>query len=126
MNYLHMQNQFCNQKNFSDHPIQTAIRAELIGSNCCSALGMTARNTTPILALCRLLIEAGHDPETPLEAWRGPTLCLRIRHIGEAAQLELSPRGAGFVRRPGVRGRPPIAQTAPTFPAGQRHGGAII
>jgi hypothetical protein len=97
-----------------------AIRAELIGSEGCSALGMTVRSTTPILALCRLLIEAGHDPETPLEALRGPTLCLRIRHIGEAAQLEPSPRGAGF-----VRGRPPIAQTARTLQADRRHDGAV-
>src|SRR5262245_35490186 len=79
-----------------------AIFAELIGSDRCSARGMTARGITPILKLCRQLIEAGRDPATPLEAWRGSILCLRIRRIGEAAQLEPSPRGAGF-----VRGRPP-------------------
>jgi hypothetical protein len=99
-----------------------AIRAELIGSDRCSALGMTARSTAPILALCRLLIEAGHDPATPLEAWRGPTLCLRIHRIGDAAQLEPSPRGVGFVRHSRVRGRPPIAQTARTY----RHSGAAL
>jgi|SRR5262249_7021695 len=125
MNYLHLQNQFCNQKNLSDHPIQTAIRAELIGSDRCSALGMTARSTTPVLALCRLLVEAGHDPVMPLEAWRGSTLCLRIRRIGEAAQLEPSPRGVGFVRHSDVRGRPPVAKTAPTFPTGHRHDGVV-
>src|SRR5215470_4979726 len=64
-----------------------AIFAELIGSERCSALGMTARGTTPVLALCRRLIEAGHNPATPLEVWRGSTLCLRIRRIGEAAQF---------------------------------------
>jgi len=85
---------------------------------------MTARGTTPVLGLCRLLVEAGHDPATPLEAWRGSTLCLRIHRIGEAAQLEPSPRGVGFVCCPGVRGRPPIAQTPRTFPAGRRHAGA--
>jgi hypothetical protein len=103
-----------------------AVCAELTGSERCSALGMTARSTTPVLALCRLLIEAGHHPATPLEVWRGSTLCLRIRRIGEAAQLEPSPRGVGFTRHTGVRGRPPIAQTAPTFPAGHRHDGAIV
>src|SRR5215468_10788995 len=76
MNYLHLQNQFCNQKNFSDHPIQTAIRAELIDSDRCSALGMTERSAAPVLA-------------TPLEAWRGDVLCLRVRSIGEAAQFSI-------------------------------------
>jgi hypothetical protein len=102
-----------------------AVCAELIDSDRCSALEMTARGTTPVLALCRLLIKAGLDPATPLEAWRGSTLCLRIRRIGEAAQLEPSPRGVGFVCRPGVRAWSPIAQTTRTFPAGRRHSGAL-
>jgi hypothetical protein len=86
MNYLRPQKQFCNQKNFTSRSIQTAIRAELIGSDCCCALGITERSTTPVLTLCRRLVEAGHDPATPLEGWRGSTLCLRIRRIGEAAR----------------------------------------
>jgi hypothetical protein len=126
MNYLHSQTRFCNQKNQSDHSTQAAIRAELIGSDCCSALGMIARGaTTPVLTLCRLLVEAGHNPATPLEVWRGSTLCLRIRCIGEAARLEPSPRGVGFVCRPGVRGGPPVTQTVRTLPAGRRHNGAV-
>jgi hypothetical protein len=96
-----------------------AIFAELIGSDRCSALGMTERSSTPVLTICRRLVEAGHDPATPLEAWRGDVLCLRIRSIGEAAQLEPSPRGVGF-----VRGRPPVAQTARILPADQQHNGA--
>src|SRR5215468_5088687 len=124
MNYLHPQNQYCNNKNLSSASIQTAIRAELLGSDRCSALEIAAHSTVPVLALCRRLVESGHDPATPLEAWRGSTLCLRIHRIGEAAQLEPSPRGVGFVCCPGVRGRPPIAQTPRTFPAGRRHAGA--
>src|SRR5215472_1924844 len=123
MNCLYSQSHLCNHKNLSNASIQTAIRAE-IGSDCCSALGIVAHSTAPVLALCRLLVEAGHDPATPLEAWRGSTLCLRIRCIGEAAQLEPSPRGAGFVCCPGVRGRPPIAQKSRTFPVGHQHNGA--
>ena len=111
MNYLQSKTHFCNHKNLTNASTQTVIGAELIGSDRCSALGMTARGTTPVLGLCRLLVEAGLDPITPLEAWRGSTLCLRVRRIGEAAQLELSPRGAGF-----VRGRPPVAQTARSLP----------
>ena len=51
-----------------------AIRAELRGSNEASALGLTLRSHAPVLALCRLLITAGHDPATPLEAYRADTL----------------------------------------------------
>jgi hypothetical protein len=105
---------------------QAPIRAELIGADHCSALGITATGYAPVLALCRLLIEAGHDPATPLEAWRGDTLCLRVRAIGEAAQLEPSPRGIGFVRRPGVRGGSPVRQNGagytglPAYKGGRR------
>ena len=35
-----------------------------------------------------LVVEAGHDPATPLEAYRGDTLCLRVNSIGRAARLE--------------------------------------
>ena len=60
---------------------QAAIRAELIADDSCSALGMTVRGFAPALALCRLLVEAGHDPATPLEAWRGAPI-ERIRRQG--------------------------------------------
>jgi hypothetical protein len=72
------------------------IRAELIGSEYCSALGLAIESATPVLALCQQLIEAGHDPATPLNAYRGETLCLRVRSIGEAAQLEVDGHGCGF------------------------------
>jgi hypothetical protein len=38
----------------------------------------------------------------PLEAWRGDVLCLRVRSIGEAAGLEINPRGTGFRRAAAV------------------------
>jgi hypothetical protein len=87
MNYLHPQTQFCNDKKLSNTSTQTAICAELIGSDCCSALGITARSKAPVLALCRSLIKAGQDPIRPLHAYRGDVLCLRVRSIGQAAQL---------------------------------------
>jgi hypothetical protein len=79
----------------------TAIRAELIGSNACSALGITARGHARVLALCQLLIEAGHDPNRPLLAYRGDTLCLRVRSIAEGAALavEGDRRGTPRFRR---------------------------
>src|SRR5262245_43967089 len=62
-----------------DSPAQgntAVIVAELIGDDTCTALGITARTPT---GLCRKLLDAGHDPATPLEAWRGDVLCLRLR-----------------------------------------------
>jgi len=69
-----------------------------------------AESGSPVLVLCRKLVEAGHDPAAPLEACRGDVLCLRVRSIGEAAQLEIGGNGVGFIRRckrrtgPWVRG----------------------
>jgi hypothetical protein len=49
----------------------SAVRVELVGSNCATALGVEAHGPSPVLALCRALVEAGHDPTTPLHAYRG-------------------------------------------------------
>ena len=79
------------------------IRAELIGSNLCTAAGITTRSPSPVLAMCRRLIEAGHDPDAALHAYRNDTLCLRIRSIGAAARLEVNSGGTGFVVARAVR-----------------------
>jgi hypothetical protein len=66
------------------------LRAELIGINQASWQGITVNGRrAPVLSLCRALIAAGHDPSTPLEAYRGDVLCLRVRSIGEAAALSV-------------------------------------
>jgi hypothetical protein len=70
--------------------IRQAIRADLIGADTCTALGLTCKSSSPVLALCRALIAAGHDSATPLDAYRGETLCLRVRSIGEAANIEVN------------------------------------
>jgi hypothetical protein len=75
--------------------------AELIGSHRCAALGITVSATAPVLALCRQLIADGYDPGLPLEIWRGPVLCLRVRSIGEAAQLRVATHGRWFERSRG-------------------------
>ena len=90
--------------------VRQPIYAELSGGDKCSALGITAHGTSPILALCRLLIGARYDPSRPLHAYRGEILCLRVRSIGEAARLEVTPKGTGFVRRLAVRPAPPVRQ----------------
>ena len=87
----------------------TAIRAELSGSDRCTALGIVVRAFAPILELCRRLIAAGHDPATPLEAYRGESLCLKVRSIGEAAGLEINARGTGLIPFRAVRTVPPVA-----------------
>lgn len=102
---------------------QAENRAELIGSDECTAAGLTINGRAPVLALCRQLIADGHDPGLPLEVWRGPVLCLRVRSIGEAAQLRVATHGGGFVdarldaQRPRSCGKPQYALSL--FPAGQ-------
>jgi hypothetical protein len=88
------------------------IRAEIVGCDVASAFGITVRATAPVLALCRRLVEAGYDPETPLEAWRGDMLCLRVRSICEGAALEVNGDGTGFRRRRGPDAAPPMRNSA--------------
>lgn len=72
------------------------IRAELSESDRASALGIDVQAPAAVLTLCRKLVAAGHDPAEPLEAYRGETLCLRVRSIGEGANLEVNRFGTGF------------------------------
>ena len=62
----------------------------------CSARGLTAKGYAPILGLCRMLVEAGYDPTEPMEVYRGATLSLHVRSIGEAAKLKIDERGPRF------------------------------
>ncbi len=62
------------------------VRAAIIGDDTCTADGITARTYAPALALCRKLIQAGYDPCRPLHAYRGDTLSLKVRSIGEGAR----------------------------------------
>jgi hypothetical protein len=98
-------------------PQVVTIRAMLTGSDACTACGSTADANAPVLALCRSLIEAGHDPESRLEAWRGPVLCLVVRSIGEAARLRVREDRAEFARwepPPHARPSPRIARAKQT------------
>jgi hypothetical protein len=98
---------------------QAPIRAELIGPDWCEAEGISARGTAPVLELCRNLVAAGYNPACPLDAWRGDTLCLRVRSIGEAAQLTVADDRHGTPRLRRGQERPeryvagsPVAQKA--------------
>jgi|SRR6516162_6256626 len=83
----------------SDRP--GPIVATLVGSDTAIGAGLAAHAGAPVLALCRKLIAAGHDPATPLEAYGGATLGLRVKSIGQAAQLRLgvSPSGVPIFKR---------------------------
>jgi len=64
------------------------ISGELHCDRTAVAAGITAHGYAPALALCRKLLAAGHNPRTRLELYReNGTLALRIRTIGEGAQL---------------------------------------
>ena len=69
---------------------QAPIRATLIGSDRWSAEGISARGYDPVFDLCRELVAPGRNPTSPLEAWRGETLCLRVGSIGEGARLAVA------------------------------------
>ena len=93
------------------------IHADLTG-NTCTALGITARGAAPVLALCRVLVAAGHDPSRPLHAYRGDVLALRVRSIGEGARLTVEDNrfGTPVLRRwrnrdAGVGSAPPVRRS---------------
>jgi hypothetical protein len=69
------------------HSAQVPIRATLVGSKRCEALGLTGHGYAPVLTLCRALGAAGHDPRRPLHAYREDVLALKVRSIGEGAKL---------------------------------------
>jgi hypothetical protein len=73
----------------------TIIRAALIGSDSCAANGITARGHSPVFSLCRQLLAAGMDPDQVLEIYRGATLVLRVRSVGEGARLTVAERPSG-------------------------------
>jgi hypothetical protein len=134
-----------NAKRDSDNHVslgaQIPIHAALIGSNCCQALGVTARGYAPVLDLCRALVAAGHDPRRPLHAYRGDVLALKVRSIGEGARLTVREDRAGprfvawepFPRRVGawVRekaegiGSAPDQSDEPSAPPGAPAGAAV-
>jgi len=75
-------------RHYSNNP-EIPIRIILSGSNKASALGLIARGDAPVLKLCRDLLAAGFHPNTPAQAFRGSVLALRIRTVGQGAQLRI-------------------------------------
>jgi hypothetical protein len=81
------------------------IRAQLSSDTYATAVGitlngtcshLTVRSPSPVLALCRKLIEVStYAPETSLDAYRGNTLCISVSGIGEGAGLTVASAGNG-------------------------------
>jgi hypothetical protein len=89
-----------------------SIHAKLFGSNVCSAAGFTSRGTTPILNMCRRLLAAGYDPDSPLQCHRGDVLALTVVSIGQGAEVELNSHGTAFVAFRGRRAASPVRSPA--------------
>jgi hypothetical protein len=92
------------------HAATQIIIARLDGSDRAAADGVCVVGSSPVLALCRALVEAGFDPAAALHVFRGDVLALLVRSIGEAARLEVASSGIGFTA---LRRRPPAAPNAP-------------
>jgi hypothetical protein len=73
------------------------IEAKLTGKAVVAAEGYTVRDQLPVIALCRLLLAEGFDPASPMHVYRGDTLALKVRTIGEAARLRPATEGRGFI-----------------------------
>jgi hypothetical protein len=84
----------------------------LIGSDTATATGITAVAYAPVLELCRQLLAADYEPTTALHAYRGGVLTLKVRSIGEAAELAVQndKNGTPSLRR--WRNRAPGGGTA--------------
>jgi hypothetical protein len=94
-------------------PLQ-AIRAEIVGEDRTSALGIEARASAPALALCRQLL-AALSADQALEVYRGAILALRVRSIGEGARLTVEDNGTPVLRPwrdrdAGVGAAPPMRE----------------
>jgi hypothetical protein len=98
------------------------IRATLVGSKRCEALGLTGHGYSPVLALCRALVAAGHDPRRPLQAYRGEVLALVVSSIGAGAKLRVATHGVGFEPVAGCTGGPSVRQNGPTIVQGGSEG----
>ena len=90
-----------------------AIVATLTGSDTASAEGISITGASPVLALCRKLIVYGFDPAIPAHVFRGNTLALTVRSIGEGARLRVRGDGHGFETAECRPTAPPIAPNAP-------------
>jgi Fe2+ transport system protein FeoA len=85
----------------------TIVRAELVDDNICTAQGLTVTSPSPILAMCRRLIEVGVDPGSALHVYRSDVLAISVVNIAIGARLTIKTAGNGaptFALEPSVGG----------------------
>jgi hypothetical protein len=74
------------------------IRAEFIKHDTITGEGITI--TRPkggvVYPFCRRLLAAGYDWQRPLHVYRGDTLCITVKSIGEGARWTLLELETGF------------------------------
>jgi hypothetical protein len=68
-------------------PPVAEVRIDLIGSDAAAFGDEVLTHRTPIFEWCRRLVARGYDPATPLVAYRVGRAAIRIRAIGEGAEL---------------------------------------
>jgi len=81
-----------------------------------SASSLAVHIGSPVIALCRKLVEAGYPSSAEIECYRGETLSLHVRSIGEAAKLYVAATTTGrpVFRREASRVRAPlVSQSEP-------------
>jgi len=92
--------------------VTMTIRAQLSSDTIAVSVGIEIKSPSPVLALCRRLLDEGCASSASLQAFRGDTLCLTVRSIGEAAELEVV---GGKFSRPQRRSiARPISATMPS------------
>jgi hypothetical protein len=65
----------------------------MVGSNSCSALGITISAPDAVVALAKRLVRDGWDPQLPMVIWRGSEPWRRVERIGHPNQVKL--KGGG-------------------------------
>ena len=88
------------------------IKAQISSDTLAEAEGIEIHTGSPVLSLCRRLLDAGYASSTPLEAYRGDVLCLSIRSIGEAAGLRVVDGRLQPAPEPGLA--PPMSSIQPS------------
>jgi hypothetical protein len=88
---------------FTDHTKDSEPRST------CRCLDIQICDYSPVLAMCRALIAAGHDG--PLEVYRGDTLAMRIGSIRGAARFQVDESGTPILKRHAEGAR--LARSAP-------------
>jgi hypothetical protein len=92
------------------------IRASLTADDTavCAQAGLTVTSASPIITLCRLLIESGFDPAERLLVYRDGALVFGVSNLRHGAGLKLA-FSHGFARRQTAEGGAPVVPLRPAL-----------